>query len=458
MTHKLTEGPIGPILLKLTAPMVLGIISVIAFNLIDTYFVGQLGTNQLAAMSFTFPVVMTFGSLAMGLGIGVSSVISRAIGKGNLNQVQQYTTASLSLSLAIVMVFVSLGFFTLEPLFQLLGAGPDVLPYIKDYMQIWYLGMIFLVIPMVGTNAIRAAGNTLSPTIIMAFAAAFNICLDRLFIFGEFGFPRMELQGAAIATVISRAFTLAAVLFVLRMKENLLSRKHPDIQQTIECWQDILKVGCPVAIAMLLTPFATGIITRLISSHGSAAVAGFGIATRTESFALITVSALAASIGPFVGQNWGAKAFGRVRKALQYSYQFCLGWGLFVAVVLNLSGQTIATYFNQDLDVIGITATYYSLVPISYGMVGIILVATSAFNAMGKPLPAISISFLQFFIIYIPIAYLGNNISGLTGIFIAAIMSNILVGALAYYLSRKNCLQLNKSTPVIVKSEQEAYS
>lgn len=458
MTRKLTEGPIGPILLKLTAPMVLGIISVIAFNLIDTYFVGQLGTNQLAAMSFTFPVVMTFGSLAMGLGIGTSSVISRAIGKGNLKQVQQYTTASLSLSLVIVMLFVSLGFFTIEPLFQLLGSGPYVLPYIKDYMQIWYLGMLFLVIPMVGTNAIRAAGNTLSPTIIMAFAAALNIFLDRLFIFGEFGFPRLELQGAAIATVISRAFTLLAVLFVLRVKENLLSRKHPSLQKTIECWQEILKIGCPVAIAMLLTPFATGIITRLISSHGSAAVAGFGIATRTESFALITVSALAASIGPFVGQNWGANAFGRVRKALQYSYRFCLGWGLFVAVVLNFSGQTIATYFNQDLDVVGITATYYSLVPISYGMVGIILVASSAFNAMGKPLPAISISFLQFFIIYIPVAYIGNNMSGLTGIFAAAIISNFIVGILAYYLSQKNCLHLNENMPMSVKSEQEIYS
>lgn len=458
MTYKLTEGPIGPILLKLTAPMILGIISVIAFNLIDTYFVGQLGTNQLAAMSFTFPVVMTFGSLAMGLGIGASSVIARAIGKGNLHQVQQYTTASLSLALAIVIVFVSLGFLTLDPLFQLLGAEADILPFIKEYMQIWYLGMIFLVIPMVGTNAIKAAGNTLSPTIIMAFAAAINIFLDRLLIFGEFGFPRLELQGAAIATVISRAFTLVAVLFVLRMKENLLSRKHPDLQKTIECWQDILKVGCPVAIAMLLTPFATGIITRLISSYGSAAVAGFGIATRTESFALITVSALAASIGPFVGQNWGANAFGRVRKALQYSYRFCLGWGLTVAVFLNILGQPIAAYFNQDLNVVGITATYYSLVPISYGMVGIILVANSAFNAMGKPLPAILISFLQFFVIYIPTAYIGHNIWGLNGIFVAALLSNVIVGILAYYLSQKSCFQLGKNTPATVKIEQEVYS
>lgn len=261
MARKLTEGSVGLILFQLTIPMVLGIISVVIFNLVDTYFVGQLGTVQLAAMSFTFPVVMTFGNLAMGLGIGASSVIARAIGKGDYTKVQQYTIASLSLALLVVMAFVILGLLTIEPLFQTLGAGPDVLPLIKEYMQIWYLGMLFLVVPMVGINAIRAAGNTLSPALIMVFAAVINIFLDRLLIFGEFGFPQLELQGAALATVISRAVTLVAVLIVLRIKENLLSRRHPNITKTLEYWQEILSIGCPVAIAMLLTPIAIGVIT-----------------------------------------------------------------------------------------------------------------------------------------------------------------------------------------------------
>lgn len=441
MTRKLTEGPVGTILLKLTIPMVLGIISVIIFNLVDTYFVSQLGTTQLAAMTFTFPVVMTFGNLAMGLGIGASSVIARSIGKGNHSKVQHYTTASLSLALIVVMAFVVGGLLTIEPLFHALGVGPDVLPLVKEYMQIWYLGMIFLVVPMVGINAIRAAGNTLSPTLIMALAAALNIFLDRLLIFGEFGFPQLELQGAAIATVISRAVTLVAVLVVLHVQENLISRKHPSIQKTWEYWQEILMIGCPIAVAMLLSPVAIGVITRYIASHGSAAVAGFGVATRTESFVLITVSGLAASVGPFVGQNWGGHYFGRVQKALQYSYRFCLGWALFVAVVLRSEGQTIATLFNPSLKVVDVAANYFSLVPISYGAVGIILVTCSAFNAMGKPFLALSLSTLQLFILYVPIAYIGNYVIGLTGIFFAAILSNILVGFVAYYWSRRVCLK-----------------
>jgi len=430
--------------------MILGIISVIIFNLVDTYFIGQLGTTQLAAMSFTFPVVMTFGNLAMGLGIGASSVIARSIGKGNYSKVQQYTTASLSLALIVVIAFVILGLLTMEPLFQALGVGPDVLPLVKEYMQIWYLGMIFLVVPMVGINAIRAAGNTLSPTLIMALAAALNIILDRLLIFGEFGFPRLELQGAAIATVISRAVTLVAVLIVLRVKENLLSRKHPSLQKTLVYWQEILTIGCPIAVAMLLSPVAIGVITRYIASHGSAAVAGFGVATRTESFVLITVSALAASLGPFVGQNWGGKYFGRVQQALQYSYRFCLGWALFVAVILGSEGQTIATLFNPSLKVVDVAANYFSLVPISYGAVGIILVTCSAFNAMGKPLLALSLSILQLFILYIPVAYVGNYVVGLTGIFTAAIVSNILVGFVAYYWSKKICLKPYEAQSIVV--------
>ena len=178
MKAKLTEGSVGMGLIKLTLPLIWGVFAVIGFSLADTYFVAQLGTRELAAMSFTFPVVTILGSIAMGLGTGTASIIGRAIGEGNHYRVQRLTTDSLMMSLPIVAIFALFGLATISPLFTALGAGAEVLPLVRDYMSIWYIGIICLVVPLVGNSAIRASGNTAVPSLIMIVAAAVNVALD----------------------------------------------------------------------------------------------------------------------------------------------------------------------------------------------------------------------------------------------------------------------------------------
>jgi len=441
MKQTLTEGSVGGHLVKLTIPMIWGIFAVIAFSLIDTYFVAHLGTKPLAAMSFTFPVVSALGSLALGLGVGASSVIARAIGEGDRTKVQRLTTDSLTLSLLVVGIFIIIGLTTIKPLFTALGAEPDILPLIQDYMQIWYWGMIFLVVPMVGNSAIRAAGNTKVPSLIMTVAAAINIALDPLFIFGFAGFPGLELQGAAIATVISRAMTLLASLLVLHYRERMLCFNLPKLQVVLKSWQNILHVGLPAAGTSLITPISIGLITSIIATYGPLAVAGFGIASRVESFALIVIVALSAIIGPFVGQNWGAKKYHRVRQALRLSSLFCLFWGILLAGVLAPTAPWLASVFNSNPTVVTIAATYLVIVPISYAASGIILISSATFNALGKPLPSLVMILVRMFILYIPLAYLGSWLFDINGIFFAACFSNLAVGVGAYIWNRIACNQ-----------------
>lgn len=448
MKQSLTEGNISNQLFKLTLPMVWGIFALVAFNLADTYYVGQLGTEQLAAISFTFPVVMTLGNLALGLGIGASSIIARAIGQGDRSRVQRFTTNSLTLGLAAVALLSSIGLLTIDPLFKALGASGEVLPYVRQYMQIWYFGMVFLVIPMVGNSAIRASGDTLTPSLIMTCSAGFNIILDPLLIFGLWIFPELGLVGAAWATVISRAITLIASLLVLKFKEDMLSSHFPDLEETFFCWRDILYIGLPAAGTSMITPISIGIITSLLAVHGSVAVAGFGVASRVESFAMIVLIALSASISPFVGQNWGAEKYGRVAKALQQSYLFCLAWGILMAVLLAAGATLIVPLFNKNADVIAIATIYLQITPISYGMAGIIQITNSAFNALGKPIPAVFITVVRMFVLYIPLAYLGSRWLGSTGIFIAGTVANLLVGMGAYWWSRRAYVSKNSLVEV----------
>ena len=439
MTAKLVDGPVGKHLADLTVPMIWGILSISAFNIIDTFFVGQLGTRELAAISFTFPVVLVMGSLALGLGTGTASVVARAIGHGDRGRVRRLTTDALLLAVLIVAVFVAIGLATIDPLFRLLGASEDLLPLIRDYMQIWYLGMVFLVVPMVGNAVIRATGDTRFPSYIMMTAAGVNIVLDPILIFGLLGMPRMELEGAALATVIARAVTLVAALWVLIHREDLICLNVPRWSSVWRSWRGVLHVGVPAAGANVINPVTAGVVTALMAGFGEEAVAAFGVATRVEAFALIVIFALGAGIAPFIGQNMGAGRLDRIREAVRLGTLFCLVFGLIAAAVLLLAGGPVAALFDDSPAVVAIAATYLAIVPISYGAQGVVLISVASFNAVGRPGPAVLLAVGRMFALYIPLAYLGAAVVGPTGVFAAAAVANVIAGAAAFGWNHRTC-------------------
>ena len=433
----LIDGPVHSLLIKMTIPMIFGMLSVIGFNLIDTYFVSHLGTTHLAAMSFTFPVVMVIASISLGLGIGASASISRAIGEGDHDKVKRLTTDSLFLSFLIVALVVFFGLFTLRPTFTLLGASSKVMPLILDYMLIWYPGVLFLIIPMVGNNAIRATGDTKTASVIMLIGMTLNLLLDPLLIFGLGPFPRLELEGAAIATVIARAFTFAISIYVLYGQKRMITFKYPGMDKILDSWRQILYISLPSAGSNIIIPVAIGIITRMIADYGPEAVAAFGVASRIDMLALIIVMALHASLAPFVGQNMGAGRFDRVRLGIRYAQSFALAWGLFVCIILFIAGRVIASLFSDNELVISTITLYFWIVPIGYGMQGILRLSCQALNIMRRPFHSAMLGSAQAFLLYIPLAYLGSEMIGLEGIFGAAMISNVLAGMAAFLLLKR---------------------
>jgi len=447
---RLIEGPIPKTLIMLTIPMIFGTISMIIFNLTDTFFVGQLGTGQLAAMSFTFPVVLFVNNLAHAVAIGASAVISHSIGEGNRNKVKRLTTDSIVLSLLLVGFIVPIGLLTINPLFHFLGASLEIITYIREYMVIWYLGLVFIVVPMVGTNAIRAAGDTKTPAFIMMFAAGANIILDPILIFGIGPVPRLEIAGAAMATVIARALTLIMSLYFLYYNERMLSFDIPSLNSILVSWIQILYIGLPNAGAMIITPLAAGFITRIVATYGSDAVAGFGIATRMDSFALIVIMALASVVGPFIGQNWGAGKFDRIKSGTKFSYRFSLIWGLIMFIVFAFLGGTVGSIFSDDPEVISVTGLYLSIVPIGYGLYGIVAISTSAMSVLKKPIHAAILTLTQAFILYIPMAYVGSLLVGLWGVFLALPVSYLVSSIVAIYTLNRIIMYREKTVKRVI--------
>lgn len=446
---KLTEGNIAGTLIKLTLQMMMGMVSMVAFNLADTFFVGQLGTAQLAAISFTFPVVMVVGSISMGLGVGASAVISRAIGAGNQEKVVRLTTDALILAFIVVSLFAFTGLATIEPLFSAIGASNRLLPYIKSYMTIWYLGVPFVVIPMVGNNAIRATGDTKTPSLIMMTAVGVNIVMDPLLIFGIGPFPRMELAGAALATVFGRALTFILSLWILRKREKMISFKLPPFSSILESWRNILYIGVPAAGTNLITPISMAVITRLVATFGAEAVAAFGVATRVEMFALTVMMALGSVLTPFVGQNHGARKIDRIKTGVRYSQLFSLGWGVFLFGLFLVGASTIAAVFNDHPEVVSMTTRYLRIIALSYGLQGVLMLSSSALNALRKPLVSAFLALLRMVILYVPLATVGSRLFELNGIFYAGFLANVIAGAAAFFLLRKEMAALPEQSHII---------
>lgn len=434
---RLTEGPVCRSLVNLTLPMLLGMMGMVAFNLADTYFVSQLGTQHLAAISFTFPVVLVVGSLAMGLGVGAAAVISRAIGEGDSYRTQRLTTDSLALALLIVACFVGVGLLTIDPLFTRMGATPEILPLVRQYMTVWYMGVFFVVIPMVGNNAIRATGDTKTPSAIMLVAVAVNITMDPILIFGLGPFPRLELVGAATATVLARASTFLAAVWVLYYRDKMVTLARPRLSAVLHSWRQILYIGLPTAGSNMILPVGIGVITRLLATHSTEAVAAFGVATRIEMVALMVIMALAAVLGPFVGQNWGANRFDRVKRSVQCSQGFSFGWGLFVLTMLAIFARPVAGLFDDNPAVIAKVVLYLRVVPLGYGLQGILMLSTISLNVLNRPLQAAGLTILQMFILYIPLAHLGSYLWAVPGIFAAAATANIIAGTTAFLWLRR---------------------
>jgi putative MATE family efflux protein len=430
----LLKDPVGNSLKRMTIPVIYGMILLMTFNLVDTFFVSMLGTQPLAAISFTFPVTFTVISLMIGLGIGTSAVIAKFLGCDDHKSAKDSATAALYMSALVVISISYIGYVFTDELFTLLGANESLIPLIHQYMDIWYLGSICLIGPMIGNAVLRASGDTKTPSIVMGSAGLINAVLDPMLIFGFGPIPAMGIEGAAIASLISWVFGFVFILIILTKKRNLIHTHVLPVKELIASCRGILKIGLPAAGANMLTPIAAAIMTAIAAGYGESVVAGFGVGSRIESIALLVVLAMSMTLPPFISQNFGASHMHRVEKAYKTSIKFVLFWQVLVYGVLLIAAPWIAAIFAKEEKVADIIVLFMWILPLGYGLQGVIILTNSSFNALHKPITALILSILRLFVCYVPLAYLGSYLFGLHGFFFGALLGNLVMAFISYRL------------------------
>lgn len=425
----LTQGPIRAHLIRLSVPMIWGIMALISFQLVDTFFVARLGTEKLAALTFTFPLSYIIFSFILGFGISMSSVAARLIGEGDQNIVKRVVSHGIFLGFIVGAILTLLGYLHMESVFNTMGASENMLTEILKYMRIWFLGPVFVATWLIGNAAIRAGGDTKTPALIMGSVALTNLILDPILIFGLFGFPRLELQGAAIATITGEALGAMIVLYVLyRQKKLLLPLRHFELDKFKDSFKRIIFIALPVGITNTIHPIVNAFLIGILSASGSAAVAAFGIVSRIEAFAFIILMALSIGMGPIISQNFGAKKFTRVRETLKLAIGFNVVWSAGIALLLGVFAKPIAGLFSGDPEVFAYMVLFFWIVPFSYAFSNLVNGWCSAFNAMGQPKYSFTMIIIKMLVLMLPALWFGYDIDGVRGLFIAIIAVNLLTG------------------------------
>lgn len=441
------RGPIRQTLVRMTLPMVIGIFSMMAFGAIDTFFVSMLGSEELAAISFTLPVTMIIINLIIGLSIGTSVLVSSAIGKEGMTNAARISTDSLMLAFVFVFIVAVGGYLSIDHLFTALGASEISLPYIHQYMDIWYLSAGFLVFPIVGNAVIRATGDTKWPSILMMASGLINVVLDPIFIFGWGGIPALGIQGAAIATAISWFAGFLGVIWLLYVREKLIVLSLPPVKTLMRFWGVALKIGLPISIANMMMPLGVGALTRLVSEYGEIAVAGLGAGTRLESFAMVVPFAITAALSPFMAQNLGSGNRARAHESLVLSIKFIMLFQLAIFVIFALGAGGFSKIFSEDPQVVSVTKYYLWIMPIGMGFYGILIVLNTAFNADHRSDRTLFTSLIRILVFYVPLAFIGGKLFGLAGIFLGASVGNALGAAVGWFIYKRSLLLEKDSMP-----------
>lgn len=409
--------------------MAVGLVFMIVVNLIDTYWAGQLGTDELAAMSFSFPVIGVVVNITIGLMVGTSVAIARVLGQGKREEADRLSTHALLLGVLVVACISGLGLATQDAVFGLLGAPAELLPVIRRYMSIWYLSAFVLVVPMMGNGVLRAHGDAKTPRNMMIAIALANAALDPLLIFGWGPVPAMGLEGAAWATAGARLVG-GIYAFVMLSRKKALDLHLPSPAELLGSWKRVLAVGIPATITNVLGPIATALLTAIVATFGAEAVAAYGIGARVEGLLLMAPIALSSGLSPFIGQNWGAHLPQRVSEGFRASVRFSILWGLGVMLLLLPTAGLIASAFTDDPTVAEDIQLYLWVVPIGYAPYGVMLMVSSSFNAMDRALRSTMLSVLRSIVIAVPVAYVASRFLGLEGVFIGLAVGSFLASLL----------------------------
>lgn len=435
--NRLGTEPIVPLLLKLAIPSILSMFIQALYNVVDSIFVARLGENALAALSLAFPIQMILIAIGVGTGIGTSSLISRLLGSGDGKRASNVAEHVLGIAIFYGILVGFLGIFFSKYFIAIFTNDSALINDGSRYIRIILMGSTSLFVPMIANNILRGEGNTFIPMITMLIGSILNIILDPLLIFGYGFFPKLGIEGAALATVISRIISGIFIIFILFKGKHQIKLNFKAFSFDLSIIRGIYQVGFPSMAMQFLSSFMIAGLNAILSSYGSTAIAALGIYFKLQSFVFMPVFGLNQGYMPIIGYNYGHKNPNRMKETMKFAFIIAFVFTTLGFLLLQMFPKELIKLFNDSPNLIEIGTATLKTISIAFPIIGPAIIGSSTFQAIGKGVPSLILSFLRQIILLLPLAYMLVKIDGLNLIWYAFPISEGLAGILmVFWLKR----------------------
>jgi len=401
----LTSGAIGKPLFFLSLPIVITNLLQVAYNLADTFWLGQYSTPALAAISFGFPMVYLLISFGMGISVAGSVLVAQHTGADETREAEYAASQTVTFSLIASAILGVVGFFVVGDILSVFGAEPNVLALATEYMRVITLGLPFMFGFFVFIALMRGSGDTITPMLVMFGTVVLNIMLDPFLIFGWGPFPQLGVEGAAIATVFSRGSAMvvgtAIMLRGTRGVQINLSEMGPDLTYA----RKLVRIGVPASVENTGRAVSVNALLFIVGTFSTTVIAAFGVGIRVFSLIFMPAIAVDRGVETMTGQNIGAGKPDRAARTNRFAAKVTFAILAVLGVLIFVAAPAVIGLFTDDPGVISEGATFLRWVAPTFGFMGILRAYTGGFRGAGKTMTAAAIAIVMFAVIRLPVAW-----------------------------------------------------
>jgi putative MATE family efflux protein len=450
----LTVGSIPRHLLFFSIPMLLGTLIQVGHSIINTIWVGHLvGEDAVGAIGVSFPIFFILIGFAMGISMATTILVSQYFGAKDFGMVEKVVNNSFSISLIIGIVLTIIGILSRDSLLRFMQTPPENFALASGYLKISLAGFILLYLAILVSSILRGIGDTVTPLAFMAIGIGMNAILDP-FLIGGFGpFPRLGLNGAAYATLISQIIAMGISLVYLNLKSHIVAFNPKKLILDKDLTSLLFKIGLPTIVQQSLVSLGNLFILSFVNSFGSAATNAFGAVGRVDMLAFMPGMSMSMAVSALTGQNLGASKPQRVKEIFK--------WGVILISSITILISLLAIFFSKlilkmfglgnDIEVMRIGIRYLQIVGSSYIFLAILFISNGVINGAGHTLITMTFTLLSLWLVRVPGSwFLSKTSLGITGIWVSVALSFLvtMVVSLTYYFSGRWKKPVIFKTPV----------
>lgn len=443
--HSIEHDRLLPLILRLALPSVIGVSVSAAYQLLNAFFVGQLGTAALATMALGFPFAMCIAVIGQCFGVGSASVIARSLGSSDTQTASEYASFAFWCSIAVsAIVALMVGLFA-SWILQLLGATLTTIPLVVSYVHWLLLGYVAIVANMVCGFIVRAEGNTALSMQTQLISFAMNAILDPIFIF----WAGWGTDGAGIATFVAQLFGLGLYFRYFTRRKDTVSISWINIFRYFEHLRNILRIGISSALNTLISILAMSVLNSLAAQYGEATVAGTGLAARLLIISSLPLNGLCIGAQSIIGYNVGANNWLRVSATVKTMLAIALCFTVTYAFLIVWKAEDVAALFSEDENVIKIGGYAIALFHYALPFLALQQVCLMFMQSKGEAKRAIMLAVLRQGVFLLPLMVLLNMIYGKNGLLYSVPFADAAVGIVSIFLLVKQMTLINSATRVL---------